>query len=211
MRPTHDLLVIGDLVKAKALQITNGHEVGKLSYGTGPIPFIRTSDLANWELKIDPKQGVSEEIWSDYAPRQDVQAGDILMVRDGTYLIGTCAMLTEQDTRMVFQSHLNKLRVLKAEVIDSYLLLAVLNSPIVKRQVRAKQFTQDIIDTLGLRLLELVLPVPKDPIVCQEISDQTRRIVDTRAELRRQAHEVGLLVMGDRKKAEEQEALAEII
>jgi type I restriction enzyme M protein len=30
---------------------------------TGPVPFIWTSDLSNWELKADPKHGVSEELY----------------------------------------------------------------------------------------------------------------------------------------------------
>jgi type I restriction enzyme M protein len=211
LEPTHELAALGDLIRDKAIAVNTGHEVGKLAYGTGPIPFVRTSDLANWELKIDPKQGVSEEIYASYSTKQDVQAGDILMVRDGTYLVGTCAMLTKYDTKMLYQSHLYKLRVLKPETIDPYLLLAVLNSPIIKRQIRAKQFTQDIIDTLGRRLAELVLPIPKDTAVRQRIIDETKYIVETRAELRRKAHDISLMVMGDRKQAEEQEALAEIL
>jgi type I restriction enzyme M protein len=208
---THDLLIMGDLAATGIVTWSTGDEVGKLSYGTGPIPFIRTSDLANWELKLDPKQGVSEAIYQRYAATQDVQAADILMVRDGTYLIGTSAMLTEYDTQILFQSHLYKIRVLKPNELDPYLLLAVLNSPIVKRQMRAKQFTQDIIDSLGRRISELVLPVPKDEQVRTKIADQTREIVETRAALRTKARQVGLLVMGDVQEAEEQEALAEIV
>jgi type I restriction enzyme M protein len=44
---THDLLVFGDLVKTGVLNIATGDEVGKLAYGMGNIPFIRTSDIAN--------------------------------------------------------------------------------------------------------------------------------------------------------------------
>jgi type I restriction enzyme M protein len=54
-------------------EIKNGHivlssenEIGKMSYGTGNIQFIRTSDISNWELKADPKQGVSEEIYETF-------------------------------------------------------------------------------------------------------------------------------------------------
>ncbi len=211
LRPTHDLYRLGDLIADGTLQIRTGHEVGKLAYGTGSIPFVRTSDLANWELKLDPKQGVSEEVYASFAARQDVQPQDILMVRDGTYLIGTCSMLTTFDTKIVYQSHLYKLRVMNREVIDPYALLAALNSPIVRRQIRSKQFTQDIIDTLGRRIQELIVPVPKDPAVRSDIIEQTRFIVETRAQLRQRAREVSLMIMGDRKQAEEQEELAEII
>lgn len=211
LRPTHDLLRLGELIEAGALEVRMGHEVGKLAYGTGSIPFVRTSDLANWELKLDPKQGVSEDVYASFAARQDVRAQDILMVRDGTYLVGICSMLTEFDTKIVFQSHLYKLRVVNREAIDPYVLLVGLNSPIVRRQIRSKQFTQDIIDTLGRRLQDLVIPVPKDPIVRADIAERTQFIVETRAQLRQQAHEVSLMIMGDRQQAEEQEKLAEIL
>ncbi|TON78636.1 hypothetical protein, partial [Vibrio parahaemolyticus] len=58
------------------IEISTGDEVGKLAYGTGNIPFVRTSDISNWEVKLDPKHGVSEEIFQKYAKRQDVQEGD---------------------------------------------------------------------------------------------------------------------------------------
>lgn len=50
------------------------------------IPIVRISDFSNWEIKADVKQGVSEEIYQHYAECEDVQIGDILLVRDGTYI-----------------------------------------------------------------------------------------------------------------------------
>jgi type I restriction enzyme M protein len=126
----------------------------------------------------------------------DVQAGDILLVRDGTYLIGTSAIVTESDLPMLFQSHLYRLRVLKQDQLNPWLLFASLNSPMVKRQIKAKQFTQDIIDTLGRRLFEIMLPLPKDKKLRGQIAKQTQRIIQTRIELRNQAKAVALAVEG---------------
>ena len=84
------------------------------------------------------------------------------MVRDGTYLVGTCAIISEADTVIVFQSHIYKIRSDDHEKMHPYLLLALLSSPIVRQQIYAKRFTQDIIDTLGARVRELELPIPKD-------------------------------------------------
>jgi len=193
---THTLLRIGDLIQDGVLNITTGVEVGKMAYGTGPIPFIRTSDISNWELKIDPKQGVSEELYNSLRAKLDVRPGDILMVRDGTYLIGTSAMVTESDTRILFQSHIYKIRVVKPDTLTPWLLFACLNSPIVKRQIRAKQFTQDIIDTLGNRILEILIPIPKDQQRRQEIESNTQEIVEGRVALRNRAREVALNVEG---------------
>src|SRR5690606_34898593 len=94
---THDCRTISDLVAEGVLSVTTGDEIGKAAYGTGEIPFVRTSDIANWEIKSAPKQGVSHEIYAEYASSQDVQAGDILFVRDGTYLIGNNCFIQEID------------------------------------------------------------------------------------------------------------------
>jgi len=162
LKDKYELVTVAELAERGLVSLSSGDEVGKLAYGTGSIPFIRTSDIANWEIKLDPKQGLSEEIYESLRAKQDVKAYDILMVKDGTYLVGTCAMITEDETKIVYQSHLWKIRSLDHEKLNPYLLLALLSSPIVKQQIRAKQFTQDIIDTIGNRILELVLPFPKD-------------------------------------------------
>lgn len=174
LRSSHDLLVFGDLMDSGVLTVRTGHEVGKLAYGTGNIPFIRTSDIANWELKLDPKHGVSTAIYEKLRRAQDVRGGDILMVRDGTYLVGTCAIVSDDDTAFLFQSHIYKIRSTDHAAMDPNLLLAVLSSPIVREQIYAKRFTQDIIDTLGSRIRQLILPVPKDKAKRDEIAQSVK-------------------------------------
>jgi type I restriction enzyme M protein len=208
---THTLVLIGDLVKKGIINITTGVEVGKMAYGTGSIPFIRTSDISNWELKADPKQGVSEDLYNSLKNKLDVKAGDILMVRDGTYLIGVSAIVTESDTRILYQSHIYKIRVQKPEAIDAWLLFACLNSPIVKRQIRAKQFTQDIIDTLGNRILEIQLPIPKDEGKRRQIAQTTRETVEARVALRDKAKRIVLDIEGVEQIKEEDQELLETL
>jgi type I restriction enzyme M protein len=106
--------------------------------------------------------------------KQDVRAGDIFVVRDGTYLVGI-----------------------------SCILLALLNAPIVRRQMRAKQFTRDIIDTLGKRLFEVLLPIPKDADKSDRIAKETREVIETRAKLRDRTKEIALEVEGVEKISEE--------
>jgi type I restriction enzyme M protein len=45
---------LGELVKEKVLTIRKGHEVGSECYGTGDVPFVRTSDISNFEISSDP-------------------------------------------------------------------------------------------------------------------------------------------------------------
>jgi hypothetical protein len=182
LKRTHELVTIAQLIHTNVLSWATGIEVGKMAYGTGTIPFIRTSDIANWELKGDPKQAVSDEIYADN--KQDVRAGDILLVRDGTYLVGSSCILTAEDTKSLYCGGLYKFRSEKPEKLDPFLLLAILNMPIVRRQMRAKQFTRDIIDTLGKRIFEVLLPIPRDAKHRAAITSETKNLIVTRAKLR---------------------------
>ena len=59
---SHELYSLGELIDREIITVQTGHEIGKMAYGTGNIPFVRTSDITNWEIKTIPKQGVSESI-----------------------------------------------------------------------------------------------------------------------------------------------------
>ena len=124
---THQLLRFGTLVGEGYLSVRTGDEVGKLAYGMGEIPFVRTSDLSNWEIKIDPKHRLDRKLYESLKVSQDVQAHDILMVKDGTYLIGTCGIVTDYDLEIVYQSHLYKIRTHENPYgLNQFLLLGIL-------------------------------------------------------------------------------------
>ncbi len=196
LKETHNLICLGDLINEEVIKVITGIEVGKMAYGTGKIPFIRTSDLVNWEIKADFKHGVSQEIYDENTKKANVKAGDILMVRDGTYLIGTTAIVSESDLPMLFQSHILRFRVIKPDKINPWLLFACLNAPVVQRQIRSKQFTQDIIDTIGGRWKDLILPIPKHLGHCESIVKETKYNVETRAALRNRTKEISIEVEG---------------
>ncbi|HCY3310358.1 TPA: hypothetical protein O1M02_005197, partial [Escherichia coli] len=143
-----------------------------------------TSDFSNWEIKFDPKQGVSEEIYEEYKERQDIKENDILLVRDGTYLIGSSCIITAYDVKSLYCGGLYKIRVENDQELDPYLLLGILNTYIVKRQIRTKQFTRDVIDTIGKRIEEVILPIPKSNELRKKISDSIEHIVKERIDAR---------------------------
>jgi len=153
---------IGELIEEGHIEYKIGHEVGSMNYGTGEIPFIRTSDISNYSIIKSPKHCISKDVYEKYREKQDIRARDILMVRDGTYLIGSCSMVTDSDLPMVIQSHVIKFRVNENKIITPELFLLLLNTDIVKKQLRSIQFTADIIDTIGSRFMEIRLPISKD-------------------------------------------------
>ena len=203
LEATHELHTFRELVTSGSLSVTTGDELGKLAYGTGDVPFIRTSDISNWELKADPKHGVDHKLYEAIKSKQDVRPHDILMVKDGTYLIGTCAIVSELDVEIIYQSHLYKIRVNPNSLgLDPFLLLAILSCPIVQRQIRSKQFTQDIIDSLGERINELVIPVPRNVAsrkrISKMVSDAMRQRVKAR-QLAKKARQIVAPSNGERQ------------
>jgi len=92
-----------------------GDEVGSINYNKyldkkdTDIPFIRTSDLVNYEMDLYPDYFIPEEIYSEL--NQDIKSGDVLYTKDGK--IGMSAMITQND-KSIIGSGLVRLR-LKAE------------------------------------------------------------------------------------------------
>jgi type I restriction enzyme M protein len=172
------LTSVRELIERGLLSIKRGHEVGSQYYGMGDIPFVRTSDIVNWEIKIDPIKCIPEEIYEKYKKSQDIQESDILLVTDGTFLIGRTAIVTSFDKKIVIQSHIRRLRCLKPQQLNPCLLLYLLNTDIVQQQIKAKTFVQATISTLGNRIYEIILPIPKDKNVIDEIIDEVSSIVE---------------------------------
>jgi hypothetical protein len=177
-------VTIGSLVEDGLISLETGVEVGKMAYGTGDIPFIRTTDIADWEVKHDFRQGVSEDIYREYEHAASLKSGDILLVRDGTYLVGSSALVGEDDLPALICGGLYRIRVEDTSRLTPFALLAFLNLPVVRRQMRARQFTRDVIDTLGYRILEVRIPSPLTP-EAERLAATVADVMVTKAELKR--------------------------
>ncbi|KHD06569.1 hypothetical protein PN36_08350 [Candidatus Thiomargarita nelsonii] len=159
--PLHGKLIsFSEMLDKGWITIRKGHEVGADAYGTGDIPFVRTSDIANFEISIDPTKSISQEVYEKYAVEQNLKSGDILMVVDGRYRIGRCAILNEFNYQCVVQSHLRIISVSSETPIESIELLYLLNLPSVQREIRSLVFIQSTLGALGKRIKEIKLPLP---------------------------------------------------
>jgi len=154
-----ECLSIGDMIDRGILTVRKGHEVGSHAYGSGDIPFVRTSDVNNFEISTDPTNAISEEIYEEYRTQQNLRPGDILMVVDGRYRIGATAILTENNYRCVVQSHFRILSITNRNALDPYELLFALNLSSARLRIRDLVFVQSTLGTLGARLRELQVPV----------------------------------------------------
>ena len=181
----YELISIGELIDTKVISFMNGKGVEKKFYGTGDIPYIRTSDLSNWELKIDYLHSVSKEIYEKF--KQELKVNDILFVKDGGRLIGTTCILSEKnDVECLIQGHFQILRCEKPKKLHPYLLLYLLNKPIVKRQVDANIVIQSTIPTIGDRTKDIIIFIPKSKEVRNKIIKNVKIILEGRASLRKE-------------------------
>jgi hypothetical protein len=177
---------IQDLMDEDLLLVGTGVEVGKMAYGTGGIPFIRTTDLIDWVIRRDVRQGISEAVYDKYKNKADVQSSDVLLIRDGSYLVGSSALATADDLPALFCGGIFRLRSMDSEKLSPFALLALLDLPLVRRQLRARQFTRDVIDTLGRRFLEVRIPALNSEsatLLAAKVSDIMDRLSSTKKEI----------------------------
>jgi len=151
---------IGEIATVK-----KGNEVGSNNYNRyldkkdSDIPFIRTSDLVNYEVDQFPDFYIPEEIHQEL--KQDIKAGDVLFNNDGK--IGLVAILTPQD-KVILQSHIRRLR-LKKEAIEKYhftqeyLFLVLTIKEIAKYQAERYTVIQSTIPTISNHLLDFEIPI----------------------------------------------------
>lgn len=145
---------------------SRGAEVGSENYNLyidkidSDIPFIRTSDIVNYEVDNYPDFFISVEIF--YELNQDLKPLDILFSKDGS--IGNVAMITASD-KVIVSSGFSVLRVKKGSEIDPYYIFCALSLPeIGDYQAKKRTVIASTIPHLRLdNLLQLQIPIlPKN-------------------------------------------------
>ena len=145
----------------------------------GEIRFVRTSNIAAYEVASRTQKMVSRDTYARYREKQDLRQNDILFVKDGDDKIGEMAILADSDdVAILAQTHFYKLRA--RNNLDPFLLLWLLSRPIVRRQIRQRVFNQSTLSTIGNRIYELQLPMPLNGKQCQEIAAQMRKLITER-------------------------------
>lgn len=188
----YELYSLGQLEKDGIVEISRGNEIGSEAYGTGDIPFIRTSEISNWEITTDCTHCISNDIYELYKDKQNIENEDILLVNDGTYLMGRTAMVTELDTKIVIQSHIRRIKVFDKDKISPYLLLALLGLEIVQKQIESKSFRQGTISTLGSRLTEVVIPIPINTNLKADLESTVRKAIEIRKTSRKTVQSINI-------------------
>ena len=151
--------------------VKKGDEVGSSNYRKyldkkrNDVPFIRTSDIQNYEVDQYPDFYVSEEYYDEL--NQGIISGDVLFTNDGK--IGRVAIITPHD-RIILQSHINRLRLKQEAKIEhglspEYLFLVLTLKEISMYQAKRYTIVQSTIPTISKNILEFKIPILDKPIM----------------------------------------------
>ena len=164
----------------------SGHGSPPSEYkGMGEIPYIRVSDIVNWEMYRNPTSGVPRHIYEKIKGRNgvDLEPRDIIFVRRGSYRIGTVAMASPYDKEVLLTREFVVLRVVEPNNdygIDAYYLLYLLSHHTTQLQIAQKVFLDTTLPNIADRWRELLLPVQSDPKDRSVIASRTKAAIDAK-------------------------------
>jgi len=179
----------------KIATVKKGDEVGSDNYNkyldkkNNDIPFIRTSDLVNYEVDQFPDFYIPEEIYQEL--KQDIKAGDVLFNNDGK--IGLVAILTPQD-KVILQSHIKRIRLNKEAIekykfTQEYLFLVLTIKEVAQYQAERYTVIQSTIPTISNYILDFEIPI-LDKISINEITKLVKEAFELKDEKKKLMNEV---------------------
>ncbi|MCM1388099.1 MAG: hypothetical protein NC231_12285 [Bacillus sp. (in: Bacteria)] len=149
----------------KVVTIDNGEEVGSENYNEfiqrsiDDKPFIRTSDIVNWEVDLYPDSYISK---SDLVGiKQNIKTNDVIFTKDGK--IGCAGLITDADN-VVLSSGIEILRVKDSAIqegITPEYLFTVLSISEIGRYaaVRRTVVASTIPHLREERLMDIEIPI----------------------------------------------------
>ena len=159
-------VALGKLVDDGFIEAWDGHgSPPSTEKGNGPVPYIRVSDIVNWELYRNPVTGIPRHTYEVLVgKKRRPEPGDVVFVRRGSYRIGTVAMASPRDSEVLLTRELLSLRVVQDNPyeITPFYLLFLLSSQFVQDQIPCRVFVDTTLPNLDDRWRELVLPIHKD-------------------------------------------------
>lgn len=177
------LIAIKDLIKEGIIRSFDGHGSPPAEYkGKGDVPYIRVKDIVNWEVYKDPTAKITEEIYfSKKGVGKDLEKGDVVYVRRGSYRIGSVAMVSPFDVDALYTREILILRVINENNkygIDPYYLLYLLSHRLTHMQARNKILIETTLPNIAERWKELQLPISNNALERKSISERIQSVIN---------------------------------
>jgi type I restriction enzyme S subunit len=172
--------LLGDLADFK-----NGDEVGSVNYKgylerkESDVPFIRTSDLVNYDFDIYPDFYVENSIYKDI--NQEIGSNEILFTKDGK--IGISAMTTEFD-KCILGSGVLRIIPKKDKISPFYLFIALSLREIGLYQAKQRTVVASTIPHLREdRIGDFKIPIIKNQKIIIELTEKAFELKEKRKKL----------------------------
>ena len=182
------LVKLKTLVNDGIIEWYRGHGSPPNEYkGLGNIPYVRAGDIGNWAIYKNPTAMIPKHVyWSVKGSNGvDLQSGDIVFVKEGSYRIGDVAIVLPTDTEILLNSHCLVFRVVDDNNpfgIDSLYLMYLLTHRLTKRQIEFNVFYDTTLPNIGNRWLNLELPVSFCDEHKNDIKQNMKSIFEKRAQ-----------------------------
>jgi type I restriction enzyme M protein len=182
-----ELIPIKDLIKKDIITFFDGHGSPPAEYkGKGDIPYVRVKDIVNWEVYKDPTARITTDIYLEKKGKnKNLEAGDVVYVRRGSYRIGSVAMVSPFDKEALYTREILILRVNKVENeygLNPYYLLYLLSHKLTHLQAKNKILIETTLPNIAERWKELMLPIDKDPKQREFISMKIKEVITSKWE-----------------------------
>ncbi|WP_057938843.1 restriction endonuclease subunit S [Algoriphagus resistens] len=156
IKKKHNCKTLGELAKFKS-----GNEVGSNNYklfldrSESDVPFIRTTDIINYEIDRYPDFFIDKEIFEDI--NQEVEENDILFSKDGK--IGLTAMITASD-KCILGSGILRIIPMKNKIDPYYLFTALSVDEVGLYQARQRTIIASTLPHLRIdRISDFQIPI----------------------------------------------------
>ena len=183
------------LVKEGVMEVHKGHGSPPGEYkGLGEIPYVRAGDIGNWQIYKNPVSGVPEHIYRKVKKNGvDLQEGDLIFVKEGSYRVGDVAILLATDTKILLNSHCLVFRVINSQnryEIDALYLAYLITHKLTQQQLYNKVLIDTTLPNIGDRWKEIQLPLHKHSEERNRIKKMMEEIIAGRKETEEKIHQL---------------------
>lgn len=176
------LLPMQQLIDEGIVLFSDGHGSPPAeNKGKGDIPYIRVKDIVNWEIYKDPTAKIPENIYKKLSKEKELEELDILYVKRGSYRIGSVAMASPYDKKVLLTKEILTLKVKENKYdVDSYYLLYLMSHWITQHQTKNKVLIETTLPNIANRWKEISLPVHNDKVTIKHISNKIKEVIDSK-------------------------------
>ena len=162
-----DLRTIGDLIDSGELVVTDGHgSPSSHFHGRGDVPYIKVVDIKNWRVVENPSYFIPDAEARRLRRSKVLREWDLLTPTRASKNIGLFGVVMPWQTGVVLTREIGVWRVpLSARLLTPWLLLALMSLRVVHDQFAFAVLMQTNREDLGKRYRDIVLPIPRDPVV----------------------------------------------